>query len=162
MLVLRFVYVLALAVWLGGMVTLGAIGAPAIFQTLQAADPAGGRAIAGATFGVMLSRFHLVAYGCGAALLVTLVVMALLGPRPKAFAIRCAIVAAMLGVAAYSGVPVLGEIGRIQTEVGGLPSRLPEADPRRVRFDQLHLLSTRLMMLNLLGAIALVYWEARE
>ena len=162
MLGLRFVYVLTLAVWLGGMAILGAVVAPTIFQVLQAADPVTGRALAGAAFGSMLSRFHFVAYGCGALLLFTLVAMALLGPRPKAFAIRCALVISMLAVAAYSGVVVLGEIDRIQQEVGGLPSRLPEGDARRTRFDALHQLSTRLMMINLLGALVLVYWEAAE
>lgn len=159
---LRFVYVLALAVWLGGMAILGAVIAPTIFQTLQSADANTGRAMAGLAFGAILTRFHYVAYGCALLLLVTLVVMALLGPRPKHFAIRFGIVAGMLVVAAYSGVVVLGEIDAIQREVGTLPSRLPEGDPRRVRFDALHQLSTRLMMIDLIGALALLYWEARE
>ena len=162
MLALRLVYVLALAVWLGGMAILGAVVAPTIFQTLQTADPEGGRALAGLAFGAMLARFHYVAYGCGALLLVMLIIMALLGPRPKAFAVRCGLVAAMLAVSAYTGVVVLGEIDAIQREVGALPSRLPAGDLRRIRFDELHQLSTRLMMVNLLGALALVYWEAAE
>jgi uncharacterized membrane protein len=161
-LVPRLLYVLALAVWLGGMVMLGAIAAPTTFQVLQAADPVNGRALAGATFGAMLSRFHFVAYGCGAVMLLALLAIAVMGPRPKAFAVRCAIVAAMLGVAVYSGVAVLGEISGIQAEVGGLPSRLPASDPRRIRFDELHQLSTRLMMLNIAGALVLLYWEAPE
>jgi len=57
---------------------------------------------------------------------------------------------------------VLDEIDAIQREVGTLPSRLPEGDPRRVRFDALHQLSTRLMMVDLFGALVLLYWEARE
>lgn len=162
MLALRLVYVLALAVWLGGMAILGAVVAPTIFQTLQTADPEGGRALAGLAFGAMLARFHYVAYGCGALLLVMLIIMAVLGPRPKAFAVRCGLVAAMLAVSAYTGVVVLGEIDAIQREVGALPSRLPAGDLRRIRFDELHQLSTRLMMVNLLGALALVYWEAAE
>jgi hypothetical protein len=161
-LALRFVYVLALAVWLGGMTILGAVVAPTIFQTLQTANPDSGRALAGLAFGAMLARFHYVAYGCGALLLVMLIVMALLGPRPKGFAIRCALVGSMLGVAAYSGRVVLREVDAIQLEVGTLPSHLPADDPRRVRFDELHQLSTRLMMVNLLGALALLYWEAAE
>ena len=162
MLALRLVYVLALAVWLGGMAILGAVVAPTIFQTLQSADPESGRALAGLAFGEMLARFHYIAYGCGILLLVMLVIMAVLGPRPKAFAVRCALVFAMLAVAVYSGVAVLGEIDAIQQEVGGLPSRLPAGDARRIRFDELHQLSTRLMMVNLLGALVLVYWEAAE
>ena len=162
MLPLRLVYVLALAVWLGGMTILGGVVAPSIFQTLQSADADTGRAMAGLAFGVILTRFHLVAYGCGLLLLVTLIAMALLGPRPTHFAIRCGIVAGMLMVSVYSGVVVLGEIDAIQREVGTLPSRLPEGDPRRIRFDALHQLSTRLMMVDLFGALVLLYWEARE
>ena len=72
------------------------------------------------------------------------------------------ITAGMLAVALYSGVVVLGAIDAIQLEAGGLPSRLPAEDARRVRFDELHQLSTRLMMTNVIAALALLYWEARD
>jgi hypothetical protein len=162
MLALRYVYVLALAVWLGGMVVLGALVAPTTFQVLQAAAPDTGRALAGELFGSTLARFHYVAYACGGVLLTTLTIMAILGPRPTGFAVRLALVALMLGVALYSGFIVLSEIDRIQLEVGTLPSRLPAGDLRRVRFDALHTLSTRLMMANMAGAMALLFWEARD
>jgi len=162
MLALRYVYVLALVVWLGGMVVLGAIVAPAAFDVLQAADPAAGRALAGEAFGVIIARFHYVAYGAGCLLLVTLVAMAVLGPRPPGFAARSSLIALMLGVALYSGLIVLSNIDTIQREVGTLPSRLPASDARRIRFDELHQLSTRLMMFNMAGALVLLYWEARE
>jgi uncharacterized membrane protein len=159
---LRYVYVLALVVWLGGMIMLGALVAPATFQVLQASAPDVGRALAGELFGVVLARFHYLAYGAGALLLATLAAMALLGPRPRAFAARCTIVGAMLAIALYSGIVVLGQIDAIQREVGVLPSKLAVADPRRVRFDELHTLSTRLMMVNVVAALVLLYWEAGE
>lgn len=159
---LRYVYMLALVVWLGGMIVLGALVAPATFQVLQASAPEIGRALAGELFGVVLARFHVLAYGAAAVLLLTMAAMALLGPRPRGLAVRGIIVAVMLAVAVYSGVVVLGRVDAIQREVGGLPSRLPADDARRVRFDELHTLSTRLMMLNVIGALALLYWEAGE
>jgi hypothetical protein len=162
MLALRYVYVLALVVWLGGMVVLGAIVAPTTFQVLQASEPIEGRALAGELFAAIIARFHYVAYGAGAALLVSLAAMAVLGPRPRHFAVRTIIVAAMLGIAIYSGVIVLGEIDQIQQEVGTLPSRLPAGDVRRVAFDGLHQLATRLMMINMAAALVLLYWETRE
>jgi heme/copper-type cytochrome/quinol oxidase subunit 1 len=110
----------------------------------------------------MVGRFHYVAYAAGGLLLLTLAAMALLGPRPRGLAARSALVATMLAVAIYSGVVVLGRIDAIQRDVGGLPSRLPAADARRVRFDELHQLSTRLMLVNVVGALALLFWEARE
>lgn len=162
MLALRYVYVLALVVWLGGMVVLGAVVAPTTFQVLQDREPVAGRALAGELFGVMVERFHYVAYGAGIVLLVSLAAMAVLGPRPVHYLIRTLIVTAMLAVSLYSGFVVLGAIDRIQQEVGTLPSQLPATDSRRVQFDSLHQLSTRLMMLNIAAALLLLYWEARE
>ena len=162
MLALRYVYVLALAIWLGGMVVLGAVVAPTTFQVLQAIEPSSGRLLGGAVFGAILSRFHYVAYGAGALTLLALAAMALLGPRPVAFAVRSAIVALMLFVSLYSGLVVLREVNSIQQDIGGLPSSLPAGDERRVRFDALHQLSTRLMVINIVGALALLYWEAKE
>ena len=176
---LRFAYVLALAVWLGGMIVLGAVVAPALFSTLGALDPVSGRIFAGEAFGAVLGRFHYLAYATGGILLVTLSAMALLGPRPRSFAVRTAIVAVMLAVALYSGVMVLGEIDSIQREIAAsspahetgepalaatrrLPSSLPAGDARRVRFDQLHVLSTRLMMFNIVAGLVLLVWEARD
>ena len=162
MLALRYAYVLALVVWLGGMVMLGAVVAPTTFQVLQASEPVAGRALAGELFGVTLARFHYVTYGAGAVLLLSLTAMAVLGPRPVHFLVRTIIVTGMLCVALYSGFVVLGRIEQIQLEVGTLPSRLPITDSRRIAFDSLHQLSTRLMMLNMVAALVLLYWEARE
>ena len=91
-----------------------------------------------------------------------LALMAVLGPRPRHLAVRFGLITAMLAVALYSGAVVLRNADGIRLEVGGLPSRLPEGDARRVRFDELHTLSTRLMMVNLFGALTLLFWEARE
>lgn len=159
---LRYVYILALVAWLGGMIVLGALVAPATFQVLQATAPDSGRALAGELFGVILERFHYLAYAAGALLLLTMAAMALLGPRPRGLAARSLIVALMLGVAIYSGVIVLGRINAVQRDAGVLPSRLPADDTRRVQFDQLHTLSTRLMMFNVVGALVLLYWEAGD
>ena len=162
MLALRYVYVLALVVWLGGMLILGAIVAPATFEVLQASAGTQGRELAGAVFAAALARFHYVAYAAGTVLLVTLGAMRILGPRPAHSGLRAVIVAVMLGVALYSGFVVLRQIDAVQVAAGGLPSRLPAGDERRVQFDALHVLSTRLMMFNIAGALVLLYWEARE
>jgi Domain of unknown function (DUF4149) len=164
MLALRYAYLLALVVWLGGMVILGAVVAPAVFEVLPMREPEAGRLLAGAAFGAALGRFHYVAYACGVVLLVTLILMAVLGPRPAQFAVRTALAAIMLGIVVYSGVVVLGSVARLQQEIGlsVAPSTLPDGDARRIRFEQLHTLSTRLMLINIVGALVLLYWEARE
>ena len=61
---------LALAFWIGGLVVLGAIAAPSVFDVLAARHvPLTVAMLAGAIFGEMLRRFHLLSYGCGAILL---------------------------------------------------------------------------------------------
>jgi uncharacterized membrane protein len=162
MLALRYVYLLALIVWLGGMIILGALVAPTTFEVLQAAQPASGRELGGAVFGAIIARFHYVQYAAGAILLLSVAGMGLLGPRPRASAVRAGIIVVMLAVAVYSGVIVLGNIEAVQREAGGLTSRLAVTDQRRIRFDQLHSLSTNLMLFNMAAALVLLYWEARE
>src|SRR3954469_7794709 len=110
MLALRYVYVLALGIWLGGMLILGAVVAPSTFEVLQAHAPAAGRELAGAVFGDVLARFHYIAYAAGVLLLLTLGAMRVLGPRPAQGGVRAVIVALMLGVALYSGMVVLRQI----------------------------------------------------
>jgi hypothetical protein len=164
MLVFRYLALTALVVWLGGMIALGLLVAPTTFGVLQAsaADPATGRMLAGSVFGEILRRFHLVAYGCGALLMLCLFVMKFVGPPPAAFEIRVAVVALMLGLAVYSGVPVSREIAAIQAQVKGPMSALPASDARKARFDRLHSLSTTLMVINMGLGLVLLYWYVRE
>ena len=51
MIFLRYLYVLALVVWLGGMVVAGGVAAPSIFAVLQEWNPVEGRVLAGRVFG---------------------------------------------------------------------------------------------------------------
>ena len=161
MLGLRYLAVVAIVVWIGGLIALGAVAAPAVFDVTgrQIAD---GRLLAGAIFGEVLRRFHFVAYGAGLVLLATLVTRRILGPRPRHFGIRAGIVILMLGASAYSGVIVSGRIARLQQTIGAAPSSLPEADPRRIEFGRLHGLSTALQLIPLLGGLVLIYWELKE
>jgi uncharacterized membrane protein len=158
----RYVYLLALIIWLGGMVTLGAIVAPTLFGQLQNADPENGRALAGLAFGTAIARFHYLAYAAGGAMVLALAAMRILGPKPIFFNSRAAVVLAMCAITIYSGLVVLGRIDEIQAAVGILPSRLPAGDPNRLEFDSLHVLATRLMQLNMVGGLILLFFEARE
>jgi uncharacterized protein DUF4149 len=161
MFVLRFAAVLALVVWVGGLLALGAVAAPSIFDIL-AHQPGGGRMLAGDVFGEILRRFQLVSYGAGALLLATLLLRRVLGPAPRRFAWRAGLATLMLAASAYAGIVVAGEIGALQRQIGAAPSSLPDGDPRRARFGRLHGLSTALQFVPLLGGLMLIYWEIRE
>lgn len=164
MLVLRFATLLAIAVWVGGLLALGAIAAPAIFDIVAARGVPDARILSGAVFGEVLRRFHLVAYGCGLVILVALFARAVLGPRPRHFALRFAIATVMLGAALYSGIAVSQRIADVQREIGArvAASSLPEGDPRRAAFGRLHALSTLIQLVPLVGGMVLLGMETAD
>ena len=141
---------------------MAAIVAPSSFGVLQVLAPESGRVLAGAVFGEVLRVFHLVAYGCGAVILVGLFLMKFVGPPPVGFVPRVALAAIMLALMLYSGFPVSRELARIQATAQGPVGRLPADDPRRVRFDQLHRESTALMTTNVVLGLLSLAWYARE
>ena len=162
MFALRFAGLLALAVWFGGLLALGAVAAPAIFEVVDARHAADGREFAGALFGEVLRRFHLVSYGCGAVLFLTFIARAVLGPRPRHFGVRLGIVVVMLAAALYSGIVLTGRIDTLRRQIAVAPSSLPENDPRRVEFGRLHAQSTGMQVVPLLGAFILLARELAD
>jgi len=162
MLGLRYLALLTLVVWIGGLAVLGAIAAPVAFDVTSARHLPDARLVAGALFGEMLRRFAFVSYGAGVVLLLTLFIRRILGPRPHRWGIRTAIASIMLLASAYAGIVVASRIDTIQREIGVAPSSLPDGDPRRVEFGRLHGVSTVLQLVPILGGLALIFWEIKE
>lgn len=152
---LRLVWSLSLALWLGGAVTIGAIVAQSAFAVLGATEAA-------VLVGETLRRFHLLTYAAALVLAAALAGMALVGPRPRAFAARTAIVGAMLVASLASGLWVDRRIAALRAEIGVPVSTLARDDARRVAFGRLHGLSTALMGLTVVGGIVLLYWDTRD
>jgi Domain of unknown function (DUF4149) len=162
MLALRFAGLLALAVWVGGLTALGVSAAPAIFDVVGLRQVADGRVLAGAIFAEILRRFHLIAYACGAVLILSLIARAVLGPRPRQFGVRLAVAAVMLTATLYSGLIVSGRIERQREAIGAAPSSLDADDPRRAAFERLHELSMALQLVPFAGGLILLLWEVRN
>lgn len=162
MFALRYAALVAIALWAGGMLILGGVAAPSIFDTLAARGVADSRVIGGAIFGEVLRRFHFVTYGCAAVLFLSLVLRAVLGPRPAYFGIRLAIFTLMLTSTLYSGLVLAAQIDRARATAGGAPSALPADDSRRIAFDRLHRLSTMVQLIPIAGALVLLLWEVRD
>jgi len=120
------------------------------------------RVIAGAVFGEILRRFHLLSYLCGFVLLATLLTRGVLGPRPIWFAARVGTACLMVAATAYSGLVVSSKIARVQAQIGGSPSSLPESDPRRAAFGRLHATSTGLQLVPILGGLLLLFRELKD
>src|SRR5215207_5345000 len=155
---LRYLYVLALVMWLGGMSIAGLVVAPTTFGVLEAWNPTTGRVLAGQVFGAILARMHLIAYVAGAAMVIVLTVQRLLGPRPRSYGIRVGLLGLMLALTVYSGVLIAPRIDQLQAQVAGPMNTLTATDPRRVEFDHLHGLSTTLVMATLVGGLVLMGW----
>ena len=158
---LRFATVLAIAAWIGGLVALGAIAAPAIFEVVSLRQIPDARMVSGAIFGEILRRFHLVSYACGGLILLALAARAVLGPRPRRFAARFALATLMLAATLYSGFIISGSIERVQHAigVGVAPSSLPVGDPRRTEFGRLHAQSSMIQLVPLIGGVILMLLE---
>jgi hypothetical protein len=159
---LRYAYVLALVLWLGGMAAAGLIAAPTIFAVLESWNPTTGRVLAGDVFGAILARMNTVAYVAALVMFAVLTVQRLLGPRPRSYGVRVALIAAMLASTVYSGMVIASRIDELQATVTGPMNQLPADDPRRVEFDHLHQLSTSLAMVTIVGGLILLGWETRE
>jgi hypothetical protein len=164
MLVFRFATVLAIAVWIGGLLALGAIAAPAIFDVVALRLGPDGRLLSGAIFGEILKKFHPVSYGCGAVILFSLMARAVLGPRPRRFSVRVAIAILMFAATMYSGMVLSGRIDRVQQQIGATTaaSSLPPNDPRRMEFGRLHGQSTLIQLVPLLGGVVLMLFELND
>ena len=113
---LRYLALIALALWIGGLVALGLVAAPQLFDVLEARQAAGGRELAGELFGSIFDRFQHVAWGLGGVLLASLGTRAALGPRPRRFAVRMWTVSAMLAASVVTSFVITPRIDTIRRE----------------------------------------------
>jgi hypothetical protein len=162
MILLRYLYVVALVLWVGGLVVAGALVAPSVFGVLQAWNESQGRVLAGRVFGEVLLRLTWLSYAMGGVMFIALTLHRLLGARPVKYGIRVGIMALMLVLMMVTGFWLIPQIDAIQLGVSGPMSELPATDPRRAQFDQLHGLSNILFSITAIGGLALCWWEARE
>ena len=162
MVLLRYLYVVALVLWVGGLVSAGALVAPSVFGVLQAWNANEGRVLAGQVFGDVLLRLTWLSYAMAVVMFVTLTLHRLLGARPLKYGLRVGIMTMMLLLMMAIGFHILPGVNAIQAQVTGPVSQLAAADPLRVEFERLHGLSNILFIIAALGGLALCWWEARE
>jgi hypothetical protein len=144
------VELLAYALWLGGMVAI-ALTAPVVFQVVPSRD------LAGRVFGGVLERLFPLIYLCAGLMLAAGAVQLARARRlTRVELARYGLVLAMLAIALYTGVAVLGEMRAIQASLSAPIETLSLTDGPRARFDSLHKLSERLMGIDVLLALALL------
>ena len=160
--VLRFVSLVILAVWIGGLVVLAMVVAPSVFAVLGAQDPVGGRSLAGVVFGAVFARFQPVTWALGGLLVASLGIRAALGPRPARLAVRLWTALAMVAMSVGTTLLVIPRIERLRGATSGTIAALADTDERKIEFNRLHGLSNGLMLLSLAGGLGLLWFETRD
>jgi uncharacterized membrane protein len=144
---IHYVFLFALALWVGGGAAISFIAAPAVF------DKAGSRRLAGEIVGQILRRFDVYVLVAGpiALILAALLMMAGTVGVSRTLTLQLGLVAGMLGLALYSRFALTPEIRKLRDRLGDQLDQLPREDPRRRAFGRLHGFS----VLCLLGEIVL-------
>ena len=159
---LRFAALLILAIWIGGLVALGGIAAPTVFDVLETLDPHAGRDLAGRVFGAIFEQFQRFSWVLGGVLMLLLFLRRVLGPPPRLFNLRLVALTIMLGVSLTTSLVIAPRIVEIRNGSPAGVSALPGDDPRKLEFGRLHGMSNALMLLSLLAGIGLFWAETRD
>ncbi|MBI2678942.1 MAG: DUF4149 domain-containing protein [Candidatus Koribacter versatilis] len=152
---LRFLMLLALVVWLGGIVFFGAVLAPTLFATLPK------REMAGMVVTRSLGALHWIGIACGVVFLfASLVYSRLTSGSAAPLAWHHLLMVAMLAltlVSQYGVSPKMQALRRDMVEIDSIPP----TDARRAQFNQLHRVSTGLEQVVLLMGLAVLWGVAK-
>ena len=147
---LRFLYLLSLVVWIGGIIFFSFIGAPSTFQAVPVE-------MAGKVVTKIFPRYYLLGHAAGIVALVSFLGLAgLSGEWGAAKVFNAVLLAGMLGTGLYAGTVVQGQVAEVRQEMGEGADRAQARPEVRAEFDRLHRLSVILnAVVLLLGLVAL-------
>ncbi len=154
--VLRFFMLLALAVWIGGIIFFAAAVAPTVFKVLPT------RHLAGAVVTRSLGILHWMGIFCAVVFLVTSMLHTY-SARGAAhpLAPRHLLVYVMLALTLISQFVVSAKMAALRAAMGEI-DLVPIADARRIAFNQLHAWSTRLESGVLILGLVVLFLVARR
>lgn len=154
--VLRFFMLLALVIWIGGIIFFAAAVAPTVFKVLPT------RHFAGAVVTRSLGILHWMGIICGVVFLVTSMVnIYLTRGAAHPFAVRHLLVYVMLVLTAISQFIVSSRMAELRAAMGEI-DLVAVGDARRVLFNQLHAWSTRLEAGVLILGLTVLFLVARR
>jgi len=160
---LRSLTLLAIVVWVGGLLFFGTVVAPVAFEKLMPMfpDPALGLQVAGTMVRDSLARLHDIGLFCGAILLLLCIVERVTRATRRAIGPPMLLVAVMMGLTAYSQFSVIPRMETLRIKVGPAMVDPGSTNPARVDFNRLHNLSTSLEGIVLLCGLGLIVLYAR-
>lgn len=133
----RFLLLMALVLWLGGIFFF-AVTAPNVFAVVPTRD------LAGQVIVRLLPILHWIGIACGVIFLVASILLARFSEGAyRPWAARNLLVAAMLALTCVAQFYVFARMERLRHDMGTV-DQVSVSDPRRVEFNDLHIWSTRL------------------
>ena len=148
---LRFLMVLSLVVWIGGLIFFAFVLAPTAFQVLPNTH------LAGNVVGRALGKLHWIAIISGVVFLIaSLLYSYLTQGTTHVFAMRHILICLMLALTLVSQFWIIPRMDTLRASVGDFAT-VPLSDPARVQFDALHVWSTRVESAVLLLGLVVIY-----
>ncbi len=136
--ILRFLMLMALIVWIGGILFFGAVVAPTVFTVLPTHE------LAGRVVNHSLGMLHWMGIISGVIYLICSMTYARLARGfAHPFAARNVFIVVMIALTAISLFVVTAKMEALRTDMGVIDS-VPFSDTRRVEFNRLHAWSTDL------------------
>jgi uncharacterized membrane protein len=147
---LRYLMLLSLVVWIGGLIFFAFVLAPTAFQVLPNTH------LAGNVVGRALGKLHWIAIFSGIIFLISsLFYSRLTDGTAHIFAMRHVLICLMLALTLFSQFWIIPHMDTLRASVSDF-STVPLDNPQRVQFDALHVWSTRVEgAVLLLGLIAI-------
>ena len=153
---LRFLMLLSLVCWIGGLIFFAFVLAPTAFTVLPTTH------LAGNMVGRALGKLHWIAIASGIIFLASsLLYSRLTDGTPHVFAARHVLICAMLALTLISQFGIIPRMDALRASLGEVRS-VPVDNPERVQFDALHVWSTRVEGAVLLLGLVAVYLTAQQ
>ena len=152
--ILRFLMLLSLVVWIGGLIFFAFVLAPTAFQVLPNTH------LAGNVVGRSLGKLHWLAIISGIVFLTSsLLYEHITQGTAHPFAVRHVLIIGMLALTLFSQYWIIPRMDTLRATVSDFAT-VPLNDPVRVQFDALHAWSTRVEGTVLLLGLIAVYFTA--
>jgi uncharacterized membrane protein len=156
---LRFLMLLSLVVWIGGLIFFAFVLAPTAFS-IPAVLP--NTHLAGNVVGRALSKLHWIAIFSGIVFLISsLLYNRFTDGTAHIFAARHILLCAMLALTLVSQFGIMPHMDTLRASLGEV-SAAPLDNHERIQFDALHVWSTRVEGAVLLLGLVVVYLTARS
>jgi len=151
---LRFLMLLSLVLWIGGLIFFAFVLAPTAFQVLPSTH------LAGNLVGRALNKLHWIAIISGIVFMIaSLLYSYLTRGSAHVFALRHILICVMLALTLFSQFWIIPRMDSLRAQVGDFAA-VPLTEPARVQFDALHAWSTRVESAVLILGLVAVYLTA--